>query len=68
MTFETRIREHLIKEGKNKNEAAWEAFNAVIAILEGSMEPETAISKYGLTIEDYRYLLNWNPKDYLNNK
>ena len=52
MTYESKIREHLMGRGFTNAEASKEAFNAINAIAAGDLCPETAESEYGLAKDD----------------
>lgn len=59
MTYETRIREHLMAKGHTNSEASREAFNAINAIMDGEIQPETAETEYGITQEEYTEIYTW---------
>ena len=53
--LEKKIVDHEIKEGATLAEASWTGANAILAILDGELDPETAIG-YGLTRNEYQLI------------
>ena len=53
--LEKKIIDHEIKEGATLAEASWTGANAILAILDGDLDPETAIG-YGLKRNEYQMI------------
>lgn len=53
--LERKIIKHELKNGATLAEASWTGANAIIAIMDGDLDPETARS-YGLTLNEYQMI------------
>lgn len=56
--LEKKIIDHELKIGATLAEASWTGANAIMAILDGDLDPETARG-YGLTTNEYLFIRDY---------